>query len=460
MRAFISAILWLTCISSGSAAGTLIQGENPRYFAKPNGTPVYLAGAHDGWEWQDFAWGDTARESPFAWDAFLNMLSDRGHNVIRFWSVEHTKITDDDKDLTDPMPWLRVPGQGKAHDGGDKFDLDQFNPAFFERLKIRVSQAGNRGIYVIVMLFEGWSIDSKGGKVNPWPYHPFHHDNNINKVDGDVDGDGQGSDVHTWLGADHPVTLRQRAFVRKVVDTVKDFDNVLFEIANESHTASLDWQNRMVDFVRECERDHAKQHPIGITVPFGGAKRAGLNEALFKSRADWISPNREGGRGFDFRTNPPMADGRKVVLLDTDHIQGNKLQDATWIWKAFCRGYNVLFMDRWTEEPDDPKRQEVRIAVGATVSLARRLDLRRTLPSTTVSSTGYCLTTPGRQYIVFQPESQAFTVDLKGAKGELKTEWIDAKTGKHIQGKAVKGGTIATLHAPFEGPAVVVISTK
>ena len=50
--------------------------------------------------------------------------------------------------------------------------------------------------------------------------------------------------------------------------------------------------------------------------------KAGSNKALFDGPADWISPNGEGG----YSDDPPVNDGRKVVLSDTDHLRGHRRQ--------------------------------------------------------------------------------------------------------------------------------------
>ena len=49
-------------------------------------------------------------------------------------------------------PWARSETPGAA-DGGNKFDLARWDPAYFERLKDFVAQAGKRGIVVELVLF-------------------------------------------------------------------------------------------------------------------------------------------------------------------------------------------------------------------------------------------------------------------------------------------------------------------
>lgn len=448
-------------ISSGSYAsppGPLeVSHANPRYFALPDGRPILLAGAHDGWELQDYAWGDANAPIRFQWKAFLDFLVDRNMNVIRLWCVESTKINDADDTLTEPMAYERVSGKGKANDGGNKFDLDRFNAEYFQRMEQRVDEAGERGLYVIVMLFQGWSIESKRGKVNPWPYHPYHEANNVNGLDGDVNADGQGKELHTWLGPDHPVTQRQRAYVRKVVDTVGRFDHVLYEIANESHNESIPWQSKMVEYLRELEQDRGKVHPIGMSVTFGDRPGNDLNRLLLESPADWISPNRFGGKGFSYRDNPPMADGTKVILSDTDHFFGNSGKDPGWPWKSVCRGLNLLYMDMWSVERDDPKRKLVRRSLGEARTYTERMNLAASEPRDDLASSRFCLGEPGRCYLVYAPNGGSVELELSDAPGKYQAEWYRPLSGETVAGGEVQGGGRRELKAPFAGDAVLFV---
>src|SRR4030095_9421265 len=100
------------------------------------------------------------------------------------------------------------------------------------RLRRRVRAAGDRGVYVSIMLFQGFSVARKGGiGENPWNGHPFNKHNNVSGIDGESRGTGEGLDVHTLY--DPELRQFQEAYVEKVVDTVNDLDNVLFEICNE-----------------------------------------------------------------------------------------------------------------------------------------------------------------------------------------------------------------------------------
>ena len=46
-------------------------------------------------------------------------------------------------------------------------------------------------------------------------------------------------------------------------------------------------------------------------------------------------------------------------------------------------------------------------------------------------------------------------MDLAGARGRMRVEWIEPATGKKTEGAAVEGGARRELQAPFDGAAVV-----
>lgn len=443
----------------GPAAGPLrVDDENPRYFATPDGEPILLAGSHTWESLQDA--GPSDPPEPFDYGAYLDFLDLHGHNFFRLWAWEQAKWTAETPGAyyISPLPWART-GPGTARDGKPRFDLTRFNVAYFERLRRRVREAGDRGIYVSVMLFNGWSVEDKDlGIGNPWPGHPFHSDNNVNGIAGDVDGDGEGEEIHTL--ADPAVTSLQEAYVRRVVEAVGDLDNVLYEISNESHSESQEWQYHMIRFIRGLQAEGSTQHPVGMTVEW----RGGDNAELHESPADWISPDNSGS----YLTAPPPAEGRKVIVSDTDHY-GTSRTTVDWVWKSFTRGLNPAFMDAYDGaatglgapanfDAHAPRWVGIRRNLGYAKDLAERVDLETLLPEEDLSSTGYCLaraTAEDGEYLVFATEAGEFTVDLSATPGALSSEWFDPATGTLTPGASVEGGGRRSFTSPFGAPAVL-----
>ena len=452
--------------------------KNPRYFTDGSGKAVYLTGSHT---WANFI--DIGSQDPppkFDYVGYLEFLQGHNHNFFRLWNWEHAKWATWTKgDLWfNPSPYKR-PGPGTALDGKPKFDLTQFNQEYFDRMRQRVVQAGERGIYVSVMLFNGFSIECKEPEEegryldrieralrswwndgerstkngNPWRGHPFNRYNNVNGIDGDPDKDGEGKEVHTLRSLE--ITRVQERYVKKVIDTLNDLPNVLWEISNESHSDSIKWQYHMIRFIKNYESAKPFQHPVGMTVAWPGGK----NSDLFDSPADWISPN---DQGFDsYKEDPPAASGRKVVLTDTDHLWGVG-GDWKWVWKSFFRGLNPIFMDPYIVEefqnhPTRPDWEPVRKNMGYSRLFAERINLKEMVPRPELSSTGYCLAQGGKEYAVYVPGGGDVTVDLSGASGEFDLEWFDPTTGTTAQGGSTAGGVVSPLRTPFTNDAILYI---
>ena len=315
------------------------------------------------------------------------------------------------------------------------------------------------------MLFEAWTIKRATPTTDPWPFHPMHPANNVNGIaDNPILENGRAWDV---FSLNCPGILHwQQEYVKKVLDTVNDLDNVLVEICNEipNRPEALEWQEHLCAFVHRYESDKPKQHPVGITGEGGDQE----NADLFTTSADWISPGN--GAGLEYRYNPPVADGRKVILNDTDHLWGHGAE-VSWIWKSFTRGMNVLFMDPWEPLPADmpgwgdgdvPLNRRyyylwdpVRRNLGYARRSAARLDLSACVPRPELCTSTYCLANPGREYLCYFPGGATEGVNLRGAAGRYAVEWFDPATDQTLHRESIRGERSHALRAPFGGPAVL-----
>jgi hypothetical protein len=440
--------------STGGTGPLRVSSRNGRYFETAAGQIVYLTGSHT---WGNFQDNGTADPPPvFNYTSYLDFLTARGHNFFRLWTWEQAKWSGEFTSdyWFSPAPYLRT-GPGSALDGKPRFDLTQLNQAYFDRLRSRVQEAGARGIYVAIMLFDGWSVTTKPGFAaqNPWRGHPFNSANNINGINGDANGDGIGPEVQTLANA--AVTALQDAYVRKVIDVVNDLDNVLFEIDNEGDASSRAWQYHIIQVIRDHEATRAKRHPVGITAMWPG----GADSDLYNSSADWISPTGS-------LENPPTATGSKVIISDTDHLCG-VCGNVAWVWRSFTRGQNPILMDGYDGaaigvgareyNAGNPVWEAIRKNLGYARNFAVRMNLAAARPRGDLASTGYCLAVVGTEYLVFLPNGGYASVNLAGVSGARTVEWLNTTNGQTVIGATVNGGGTVTIRAPFGGAAVAYI---
>ena len=493
---------------SGAAGPLIVSKTNPRYFnvaSAPDAQAIYLTGSHI---WNNFhdgmGPGSDCAETPelFDFDAYLKFLKEHGHNFIRLWRWEQFKSQAAGGGFhlcMTPQPWPRT-GPGTAKDGKPKFDLDAFDPAYFDRLRERVVAAGNQGIYVAVMLFDGFAIHLSPAPDNV-EGHPFHTANNINGIAITSILDYQ------VLPLDPRVQAFQKAYIREVVDSVHDLPNVLWEVANESSGGgtihsnfahmlgysgvpewgdSTEWQYWVIDIVKRHEQEKGyKVHPMGMTMQFPVPDQTKVNAPLFKSKAEWISPGYDdeifkeglipqapGAPQSHWFEDPPAADGRKVIINDTDHYVALSTSDPLWAWKSFLRGHHPVLMDYGIIAGVNPSAspaaspglppyesyEAVRYAMGDTLRYARKMNLIQMEPRGELSSTGYVLANPGKEYLVLQPSQMAdpFTVTLE--TGTYGVEWfsVNSRARKDVGQITVRSDS-SRFAPPFEdaGPAVL-----
>jgi len=418
--------------------------QNSHYFVDESGKAVYLTGSHTWKYFQD----SNLRGPSLKFTEYLDFVEFYNHNFIRLWAWEDSGYS--------PLPYKRT-GPGTAFDGGARFDLTQLNHEYFEKLEEGVIAAQNRGIYVGVMLFQGWSGLNRGSvkKWNAWNKHPFNGENNINGIDGSVYEKGIVIGRNVTNLTIPAITSVQEAYVAKVIDTLNQYDNIIWEIGNEINIISKDWQYHMINFIKGYESRKPKQHPVGMTSMYGARD----NASLFESSADWVSPfarpwNSE--RNIYFSDPPIPCAVNKVSILDTDHI-GNHMSykvafnakgQRNWTWKAFTRGHNPIYMEAWkwrldrdTQESGkfpnranipnakhkfglDPFFDPQRKAMGDTLKYANKMNLAKMFPtnSTAECSTGFCIRTPGIEYIAYQPNATGgITINLPAGSYNVET---------------------------------------
>jgi hypothetical protein len=479
-------------------------GGNPRYFTDGNGNSVYLTGVHNPGGVQD--WQRTTTD----YDQFIADMVSRNHNFTRLWCHDqpNPKRLDGINALITPQPFLRVLGFGNAQDGGLKFDLSQLDDTYFSRLSSRVKQAGSNGIYVGVMIscpivavdpanfrysmYRNGTVnisgtDCAGNNVNStmsgltdfgsewtmatpgWSSSTTYGKGEIVSSAGSLYQSLQSSNLNHgvsnglwWVNVSatpnndpHWVGFMD-TYIDRVVDTVNQYDNVVYEVGNEGFIGTSFWQDHVIGRIRAREAGKPKQHPIGKTAfagvnPANGAvSNAIINDNLLAGPADWISfagraePGNQPVGSQLYAGVVPDAPATKVSILDTDHVTGfsSATQSTTlqqWVWKCLTRGHNPLYITPgfgWpgynASTPNWVNGGDIQIMkrLGWAHTVADRCHLRRMTPDDTVSDTGFALTNPNWQYLVYQPNNGSFHLTLP--KRTFSQEWIDPNTGNTI----------------------------
>ncbi len=448
---------------AGLTHGPLVVGSNSHWFVDTTGKAVALSGSHT---WNNFQ--DLSQASPppaFDYNSYVSFLQAHGHNATILWRKDLPTYCNWGAGGTwyDAVwPWQRT-GPGTASDGLPQFDLSQSNQAYFDRLRSKVIALQQAGIYAIVQLFDGLQLlnyrCSNDG-------YPFTSGNNINSID---DGGETGS--MTMSGTD-AITNIQDAYVQKVIDTLNDLDNVIWEQSEEAPSNSTWWQSHMISLIHSYEAGKPFQHPVLYAMLTGGS-----DSTLFGSSAEAVAPGA--------KTVSTNNQG-KVIIEDSDHNYFGMWNDSAqvnrnYVWENFTNGASVIFMDPyeiyWSSEnrnlcanpsngvctAPDSHWEDIRNNLGYVVSYGSRMNLAAMTPQPSLSSTGYALANASAngEYLVYAPDGGSFTVNLSATPGSLSVEWFNPSNVSVTTSGTVPGGSNnVPFTPPFTGDAILYLKAQ
>eukprot|EP01006_Ploeotia_vitrea_P053516 TRINITY_DN67796_c4_g4_i8.p1 TRINITY_DN67796_c4_g4~~TRINITY_DN67796_c4_g4_i8.p1 ORF type:complete len:486 (+),score=21.64 TRINITY_DN67796_c4_g4_i8:45-1502(+) len=208
----------------------------------------------------------------FNYSLYLHTLHNDGLNYARTWSGTYRErpgsfgIVNNTLDAPPNhyvAPWKRSTTCCYV-DGGNKFDLSQWDPAYFERLKSYIKLAGSLGIIIEFSLFCDYY-----GHPATFLWSPLYWKNNINKELPHVE---HGDDPYLLKNKKY-ITLLQ-TLVRKIVTELNDADNLFYEVSNEMWDYKYyPFRKLMLSTILETESKLPKKHLVSDTIAFvGGSK--------------------------------------------------------------------------------------------------------------------------------------------------------------------------------------------
>ena len=165
----------------------------------------------------------------FDYETYLNTLHAEGMNYTRLFTGSYVEVPGSfgigNNTLAPAVgkyiaPWRRVEEAGEF-EGEGKFDLDSWNPTYFDRFHSFMKLAESLGIVVEVTFFSSNYQDMN------WERNPFNDANNINGLAKDLDRlKANTPDNGNLLGY-------QKKMVAKIVEELNPYSNLIYELQNE-----------------------------------------------------------------------------------------------------------------------------------------------------------------------------------------------------------------------------------
>ncbi|HZK94737.1 MAG TPA: putative collagen-binding domain-containing protein [Prolixibacteraceae bacterium] len=399
---------------------------NPHYFSfKGKPTILITSGEHYG----------AVMNPDFDYRKYLETLQKDGLNLTRtmtgayfepagaFNISKNTLAPDGLKYL---CPWVQV-------EKGLKFDLDRWDKAYFVRLKDFVAEAQKRGVIVELSLFCPFYEEMQ------WELSPFNIKNNVNGL-----GAIPRTDVYT-LDKNKGLLAVQEKMVRKVVEELKGFPNLIYEICNEPYFGgiTIEWQNRIAQVITDAEKSFRNQHLISQNIGNGFQKIQEPNPLVSVFNFHYATPPKAVTLNFDLN---------KVIGENETGFNGQK--DSTYrkeAWELILAGgglFNNLDYSFTTDNEDGTFQYPGAQPGGGTPAYRRQLSYLKKFiesfnfvamkPDTTVYAGGltgknnvYVLAETGKQYAIYWMSGKQVQLELNLPKGNYSLEWMNPLSGKY-----------------------------
>jgi len=477
-----SAALFLALIAVPCSAQAIAHGQpirldpqNPHYFRYDGKTiALVTSGEHYG----------SVLNGDFDFRVCLDTLKADGLNFTRIFGGSYVEVPGTSFGIKHNtlapaagraiLPWARSNEPDYAG-GGNRFDLDKWNPEYFRRLHDFLSNAERRGIIVEISLFS-----SQYGEPQ-WKLSPFNAANNVNHTDV--------TDYKKVNTLDNGNVLAvQERYVRKVVREANQFPNLIFEIQNEpwsdhpvlttvvnpylfppdrdrypnsievADDASVAWQARVAEWITSEEAALPDKHLIaqcyanfglpvrslvpGVSIvnfhyayPLTVAQNYGLDKAIAYDESGFLGTGDDAYRRQAW--NFMLSGGSTFDSLDysfsTDHPNGTEPAPNGPGGGGPALRKQLAILQRFLQAlPLANMRPDADVVVHAE------------------GVTPHALSSVSRGvYVVYLDGNGPSRVDLRLPAGAYKAEWIDTVTGASTEIPGFKSaGRTHTLTSP------------
>ena len=479
-----------------------LHPENPKYFLF-RGKPLVLIAASEHY-------GSVVNRR-FDFVKYLEEAADKKQTVTRTFLLyrelqaprnPYSPVKPDSPDFI--TPWPRT-GPGKAMDGELIYDLDQWNPEYFDRLHAFISAASKLGIVIELTVFSNTYAD------NIWALNPLRAENNKQKV-GKVSW-------QEYISLRNPeLFARQEAYARKIVDETSEYDNVYYEICNEpgggspGHVTAAEvdaWQQRMAAVLRQelARRDrhhllfgqgaftYAPHFEQSFDASFSGSMLDAVNihplpNLTYRNRTyqlgNFMSKELqlEEFRNFFLAT----ASTQKPCISDEDNCASMYLDDVGWTidrkraWMAVTCGAHYDYIDFsiivGSEAGTRDSRKKIRTWMKHLSEFIHTFDFIRAraapnwIESKPASLVAGTLALPGSDYVTYLADGREVTdpsagkpvsgtVSVTLPPGQFRASLYSPVAGMYSPILLVEGGQRVTIDLPpFQNDVVLRIQRQ
>lgn len=440
---------------------------NPFYW-QYKGEPKLLLGG---------SWQDNLFNHPIGLEHHLDVLAACGGNYLRN-TMSH-------RNVGNVFAYVQKDG---------KFDLDEFNPEYWQRFENFLRLTKDRDIIVQIEVFDPWDRFADHQSLGGWSKNPFNPDNNINYT-------SEESGLPTFIDynpgstpSDHPfyktvpalennelILGYQLAEVDKMLSISLNYPNVLYCLHNETGE-ELSFGDFFADHLHRRANEAGRK--IFVTdMRYDRDIRLADFKYIYDNpqRYNFIDISQNNWQSGQVHYDRIMY-VRRHILENPRPINFNKIYSGRGGEhdEAVARFFRIIFSGGASarfhrphplEDPSDhynpselglglsPMAQKY---IRSARMLTDKLNLftmepRYDLISNLVNTWAYLLAESEKQYAVYFPDGGRATLDMTGEAGQWSFWWLNLKEGSWSQEESFMAGRRVNIQSPDKGHWAVVL---
>ncbi|MCR4824714.1 MAG: DUF6298 domain-containing protein [Bacteroidales bacterium] len=361
-------------------------------------------------------------------------------------------------------PFLEQPfarsGQGEAYDRLSRYDLDRWNPWYWDRIAAFCARADLAGLFLVSEHYLQHNIIEEGAH---WADYPWRSANNINEL-GFAEETYYQADKRVFMAeqfydVEHNARLADyhRKYIRQQLDAVAPYTNVIHHIGIE-YTGPLHFMRFWLDCIAEWEQEHGRPVYVMLSAT-KDVQDAILKDPRYRREIDFIDI-RQWSRTEDGSLYAPdggvnLAPRQYSRLVDPVATG----PDAIWRQVAeYRRAYPEIAVVSNAGRAENAAWISF-VAGGSMCALPAVPDesfWRQTLPMVPVDALHLAgkqwgMGLPGTGYVVYCVADKIM-LDLRRDRNDYTLRWIDPATGAWDgDAQQLRGGSRLTLPAPAPG---------
>ncbi|MBI4580128.1 MAG: hypothetical protein HY718_10530, partial [Planctomycetes bacterium] len=309
--------------------------------------------------------------------------------------------------------------------GGNKVDFNVWNTTYWNRMKDALGQAQGAGHYVEIWLFD--RVGMSPGTNERWGNNPWAANNNINNLEVPNAQPPNDGTPDFYLYATKPnLRNQQERYVRKMIDETIAYTNVLYEIENE-HWDYNDpvWGDHYAQFVKSYIAANYPNSPRLVTY---NSLQGDLESFYTLPSVDIVNKHYGGEPETPGIINTYIESRwhhNKAINIDEF---ANGVTDTNLLrrmcWETITSGGHFHIED--ADLASNPYAVVENIRSFKTLA---NWDFISAAPNRglIVSGGGYCLASPGQEYVCYFPSGGTKVVSLQA--GTYRSEWWNPRTG-------------------------------